>query len=79
VESVYRDDNVLKSSETRSGGYAPINAEDRDELTRIATRLSRTASRPQDTTLKSMPTLELPHDDPSLDPLHKRYPRFFLA
>jgi ATP-binding cassette subfamily G (WHITE) protein 2 (PDR) len=76
VESDHGDDIISSSNETQRGGYAPINAKDRDQLTRLATQLSRTASRysnPQDDSLRHMATIDLPDDDPSLNPQHKRF------
>jgi ATP-binding cassette subfamily G (WHITE) protein 2 (PDR) len=76
VESFNKDDMISSSNETQRAGYAPINAQDRNELTRLATQLSRTASRyssPQDTTLQNIATIELPDDDPSLNPQHKQF------
>jgi ATP-binding cassette subfamily G (WHITE) protein 2 (PDR) len=76
VESSHGDNIISSSNETQRGGYAPINAQDREQLTRLATQLSRTASRysnPQDNTLTNIATIDLPDDDPSLNPQHKRF------
>jgi ATP-binding cassette subfamily G (WHITE) protein 2 (PDR) len=76
VESINKDGMISSSNETQKAGYAPINAQDREALTRLATQLSRTASRyssSQDNALRPIATLELPEDDPSLNPQHKQF------
>jgi ATP-binding cassette subfamily G (WHITE) protein 2 (PDR) len=76
VDSINKYDIGSSSNESQRAGYGPINAKDRDALTRLATQLSRSASRysnPQDTALSNIATLELPEDDPSLNPQHKQF------
>ncbi|KAF2430765.1 pleiotropic drug resistance protein, ABC superfamily [Tothia fuscella] len=51
--------------------YAPIDPADREHLTRLATQLSR---RPEPSDgLRSIRTIDIPSDDPALDPQHKSF------
>jgi ATP-binding cassette, subfamily G (WHITE), member 2, PDR len=58
---------------TTGNTYAPINAGDRRELTRLATQFSRTASTIQDESLRRTRTVDIPEDDPALDPASKSF------
>jgi len=76
IEEYETDSEELKERTT----YAAINAHDRKQLTRLATQLSRTQttgssmhSRQQNDRLVTMATIDLPDDDPVLNPQHKSF------
>jgi ATP-binding cassette subfamily G (WHITE) protein 2 (PDR) len=74
VEAIETEEEEA-DTDTDDKEYAPISIIDRAQLTRLATQQSRRASVHSESGngLMNIPTLQLPLDDPSLNPQHKDF------